>query len=226
MWLLIRKDLILDRRVTVLNFGFYLLLLPIYASLVEWVPPTAYAVFAAVVSAILPLTLVAREDKYGTAALSCSLPVTRNQIVASRYVGGWLVTLAATLVLVGVAFLLPWTQFAQRGGFPASALLAAFVVIGLVMAGLLPFTLRFGLAGLVGFLVGTQVLGMVAFMSALMLSDHATRRNVIATVAETVRALRELGGSFAFAVALAMGVVLLNLASYRLSCWIFRRREL
>jgi ABC-type transport system involved in multi-copper enzyme maturation permease subunit len=224
MWTLIRKDLIFDRRVMAANFAFYLLFLPGYASLFEWVPPTAYAGFAAIVCSLFPLTLVAREDKFKTAALTCSLPVTRDAVVASRYFGGWLVALAAVAVMGAVGYLLPWTGFAQRGGYSAAAFLIAFCLIGLLIAGLFPFTLRFGIAGLIGFLVTTQLLGIVVFLSAVMVGLGRIR-TVVEWLTGTVRTLGELLGDGGASVLLVLVVLLLNVASFFLSRWIYRRRE-
>jgi hypothetical protein len=226
MWTLVRKDLIFDRRVMVANFAFYLVFLPLYASLVEWVPPIVYAGFAAVVSSIFPLTMVGREDKFRTATLTCSLPVTRGAIVASRYLGGWLVAVAAVITLMAAGYLAPWTGYAQRGrGDALVAGLTAFTLIGLVIAGLFPFTLRFGIKGLIGFLVFTQVLGMVALIGAVTIG-----RDAIGAVDTgdkgTLRALDWLLGEGGLAIFLVLLVVLLNLASFLVARWIYRRREL
>lgn len=224
MWTLIRKDLIFERRVMMVNFAFYLVLLPVYASLVEWVPPTVYAGFAAIVCSIFPLTMVAREDKFKTAALTCSLPVTRDAIVAARYLGGWLAAVSAVLALMTVGYLAPWTGFAQRGGEAPVAGLTAFVLVGLVIAGLFPFTLRFGITGLIGFLVFTQVLGIVALLGAVTVGRDAIGA-VVTGVKGVLRALDGTLGVGGLAIFLVLLVVLLNLASFRLSRGIYRRRE-
>jgi ABC-type transport system involved in multi-copper enzyme maturation permease subunit len=224
MWTLIRKDLIFDRRVMIANFAFYLVFLPAYASLFEWVPPTVYAGFAAIVSAIFPLTLVGREDKFKTAALTCSLPVTRDAVVASRYLGGWLVAVSAVAALMAVGYIVPWTGYAQRGAEAPAAGLIAFVLIGLVIAGLFPFTLRFGIKGLIGFLVFTQVLGMVAFIGAATIGLDTIRMAIVG-LRGALRGVAGLLGDGGLALLLVLAVVLLNLASFLVSRWIYRRRE-
>jgi hypothetical protein len=224
MWTLIRKDLIFNRRMLGLNFAFYLLLLPVYASLVRDVPPTAYAGFAAVICAMVPLTLVAREDKFRTAALTCSLPVTRDAVVSARYWGGGLVTLAAIAVILAAGYLVPQTGFAARGVEHGRPLVVAFVIAGLVQAALLPFTIRFGLAGLMVFLVGAQVLGIVALLSAMLLGLDVLR-GVIGTIGAALRALRDWGGDAGFAAVLVAAVVLISIASHALSQRLYRARE-
>jgi ABC-type transport system involved in multi-copper enzyme maturation permease subunit len=218
-------DLIFNRRMLGWNYAFYLLLLPVYASLVRDVPPAAYAGFAALICSMVPLTLVAREDKFRTAALTCSLPVTRDAIVSARHWGGGLVALVAIAVILAAGYLVPQTGFAARGVGIGRPLLVAFVVVGLVQAGLLPFTIRFGLAGLMVFLVGAQVLGMVAFLGALLLGLDVLR-GVIGAVGAALRAVRDGAGDAGLAAVLVTAVVLLNIASHALSRRLYRAREL
>ena len=225
MWTLIRMDLIFNRRMLGWNYAFYLLLLPVYASLAPDVTPALYAGFAAVICSMVPLTLVAREDKFRTAALTCSLPVTRDAIVSARYWGGGLVTLAAIAVILAAGYLVPQTGFAARGAELGRPLLVAFVIAGLVQAALLPFTIRFGLAGLMVFLVGAQVLGVVALLSGMLLGLDVLR-GVIGTIGATLRAVRDGAGDAGLAAFLVTLVALLNLASHALSRRLYRAREL
>jgi ABC-type transport system involved in multi-copper enzyme maturation permease subunit len=224
MWTLVRKDLTFNRRMLGLNYAFYLLLLPTYAALTGWVPPAIYAGFAAVVCSIFPLTLVAREDKFRTAALTCSLPVTRDAIVSSRYWGGGLVTLAATALILAAGYLVPQTGFAAHGAGIGQPLLVAFVLAGLLQAMLLPFTIRYGLAGLIVFLVGTQLLGTVVLLAGALLGFDLLR-GVIVSVSAALHAARGYAGEGGFAAALVSAVVLFNLASRRLSRRLYRARE-
>jgi hypothetical protein len=224
MWTLVRKDLIFNRRVLGWNFAFYLLFLPVYASLVSDVPPGTYAGFAALVCSMVPLTLVAREDKFRTTALTCSLPVTRDAVVSARYWGGGLVTLAAIAVILAAGYLVPQTGLAERG-LGTGPLLAAFTVAGLVQAALLPFTIRFGIAGLMVFLVGAQVVGMGAFLSGMLVGYDALR-GLIRTISLALAAVRAAAGEGGLAVVLVTAVLLLNLVSLALARRLFRAREL
>jgi ABC-type transport system involved in multi-copper enzyme maturation permease subunit len=223
MWTLVRKDLILNRKILGLNLAFYLLLLPGMASLDRTAPPQLYAGFAAVVCSIIPLTLVAREDKFRTAALTCSLPVTRDAIVSARYWGGGLAALAGTILILAAGYLLPQTGFAARGGV-GTALLAAFVVLGLVQATLLPFTIRYGLVGLLLFMVALQVLGIVVFMAAMLLG-HDLLRGLIQALGAALHAVRDRAGAGGLAALLVTATLLLNLASHDLSRRLYRARE-
>lgn len=224
MWTLLRKDLIFNRRLLLWNYAFYLLFLPVYAALVPGVPPGVYAGFAALVCSLVPLTLVARDDKFRTATLTCSLPVTRNAVVSARYWGGGLITLLAAVGILAVGYLVPQTGFAARG-LGTGPVLVVFVVAGLVQATLLPFAIRFGLSGLLVFFIATQLLGTVVFLIGL-LAGVDTLRGVIQSTAALLATLRRVTGMPGFAAVLSIGVALLNLASHGLSCRLYRAREL
>jgi ABC-type transport system involved in multi-copper enzyme maturation permease subunit len=226
MWMLIRKDLILDRRTVGLNLALYLIMGPAFIAVLSEAPVKAVAVWAGLVGAMIPLSLVSREDKFRSAALTCSLPVTRDAVVASRFVGGWGLALGGALAVLAACFATTLAGLGHPVGGWGGAPLAAFVTIGVFMAGLLPFTLRFGFAGLVGFLLATQVLGIVAFLGTVFIGGHESFRQVIGGVAAAARALQEPFGTVGSDLVLVAAVVGLNLASFFLSRWIYRRREL
>jgi ABC-type transport system involved in multi-copper enzyme maturation permease subunit len=226
MWTLVRKDLILDRRMVGLNFAMYLIIGPVFMSLVSEAPIKLIAAWAGIIGAMIPLSLVAREDKFKTATLTCSLPVTRDAVVASRFVGGWILSLGGGLAILAACYGTTLVGLSHPVGEWGGALLVAFVTIGLFLGGLIPFTMRFGFAGLMGFLVATQVLGIVAFLTAALFGGHGTLRTVIGGIAGTVKALREPFGALGYAVLLVAAIGVLNVASFFLSRWIYRRREL
>jgi ABC-type transport system involved in multi-copper enzyme maturation permease subunit len=175
---------------------------------------------------MIPLSLVAREDKFRSATLTCSLPVTRDQVVASRFVGGWILSLGGSLAILAACYGSALLSLGHPVGSWGGALLVVLVTIGLVLAGLLPFTMRFGFVGLMGFLVVTQVLGILAFLSAALFGSHGWLRSVIGEVVGAVRSLHEVFGALGYAALLAAAIVVLNVGSLFLSRWIYRRREL
>ena len=225
MWTLVRRDLILDRRMVGLNFVMYLIMGPVFMALMAEAPVKILAGWAGIVGAMIPLSLVGREDKFKTATLTCSLPVTRDTVVASRYVGGWVLALGGGLAILAACYGTFLAGLGHPVGGWGGALLVGFVTIGLIMAGLLPFTMRFGLVGLIGFLVFTQVLGIVAFLSAALFGGHGMLRKLIGGVAGAVKALQEPLGPVGYDLFLVAAVVVLNVASFFLSRWIYRRRE-
>jgi hypothetical protein len=146
-------------------------------------------------------------------------------VVASRFAGGWLLALSGELAIVAVIYGAFRAGLGNPVGDWSQALLVGFVTIGLILAFLFPFTMRFGFAGLIGFLVFTQVLGIVAFLGAVFIGGHEGLRKVIGGTLGAVKSLQEPLGPLGYGLFLVAVVVALNAASFLLSCWVYRRRE-
>jgi hypothetical protein len=225
MWTLVRKDLILDRRMIGLSLALYLVMGPVFMSLMPEVSVIFIAGWAGLVGAMTPLSLVAREDKFKTATLTCSLPVTRDGIVAARFAGAWLLSLSGGLAILTVCYVAARAGLAQEVGGWGEGVLVAVVTVGLILAGLIPFTMRFGFVGLIGLLVALQALGIVAFLSLVLFGGHGAVQGTIRSVVGTARGVGERLSPAGFDALLLVVVVLLNVASFFLSRWIYRRRE-
>jgi len=229
MWKLLRKDWLLNRRRLGLTYLFWSVVwlgLPLR----DWGENLSLGTWSGMVSvacAFLPIVANGGEDKFKAAALTCSLPVTRQAIVTSRYVGGWLVALAG--VGIAVAAMVFLSSFGARPltGSWTTVPLAVVVVMGIVLALAMPFVLRFGVVGLIVLMVALQVLGMVALLAARMfrgsaiLSIESAVRHTVAAVGYLYQTL----GPTAFAAVAVATVLVLNVLSYRLSIVIYRSRE-
>jgi ABC-type transport system involved in multi-copper enzyme maturation permease subunit len=177
--------------------------------------------------AFLPVMTLIREDKFKAGALVCSLPVTRDAIVASRYLGGWL--LALTGVAVAIAAMLTLSLFGVNPLRPPTPMLPATVVtvVGLAIALMLPMAIRFGMVGVFAILIGTQLLGVVLLLAGAMF-DARVMQGIEAAVKAIVSGsarLRDALGPAAYSAVLVAAVAVLNYASFRLSSLLYRRRE-
>ena len=142
------------------------------------------------------MMMLGREDKFKAGALVCSLPVTRDAIVASRYVGGWLVAL--TGVAVAVAAMWRLSLCGVRPLRPPTPMLpvAVVTVVGLTIALMLPLPLRFGIVGVFALLIGTQLLGVVVLLASALFDARVVQvieSAVKATVEPSARLHRTLG---------------------------------
>jgi ABC-type transport system involved in multi-copper enzyme maturation permease subunit len=229
MWKLLRMDLIFDWKTLVFTYGLWSVLW-LGGPVIE---PSGHLTFGlwsgwvAVACAFLPIILVGREDKFKAWALACSLPVTRDAIVASRYLGGWIVALAGVAIsaaamgalwLVGVRPLLPPTPM-----LPVLVL----VLIGITLALMMPLTLRFGIVGIIGILVVTQLLGVAAVVASVLFRIPAVQsvESAVKGVSTAVAHMRATLGTVAFSAVLLLAVTVLNGVSFGLSAWIYRRRD-
>jgi ABC-type branched-subunit amino acid transport system ATPase component len=161
----IRKDLILNRNALIMNGVIFMG----FAAYLGWEPDTPVTVYVwltTLMFTFLSATVMAREDKYRTTALSCSLPVTRRTIVRARYVMSIGLALAGVAVAFSLGSLLPFSQLPVDELLRARTLLLAVTVVVVALGVLLPFTVRFGMFGVFAFLIGAQVLGVLALVIA------------------------------------------------------------
>lgn len=177
--------------------------------------------------AFLPVMMLIREDKFKAGALVCSLPVTRDAIVASRYLGGWLLATAA--VALAIAAMLTLSLFGIKPLLPPTPMLPATVVtvVGLAIAVMMPMAIRFGMVGVFSLLIGAQLLGVVVLMASAVF-DVRLVQGIEWAVRAIVRGsarLRDALGPAAYSAVLVGAVAVVNYASFRLSSLLYRRRE-
>lgn len=229
MLTLLRRDLVLNRYVVGLAYPLWSVLWlggPAMSG-GDTMPFGLWSGGVSLACAFLPVMMLVREDKFKAGALVCSLPVTRDAIVASRYLGGWLVAL--TGVAVAIAAMLALSLFGVRPLRPPTPMLPATVVtvVGLAIALMLPMAIRFGMVGVFGLLIGTQLLGVVVLLASAMFDARAVQgieAAVKAIVSGSAR-LRDALGPAAYSAVLVTAVAVLNYASFRLSSLLYRKRE-
>jgi len=225
MWNLIRKDLILGHRTLIVN-GSMALVAPFILLLPDEPPPVIlYVLYVGLMCTMLPVGLIAKEEKFSATAFTCSLPMTRRDIVTSRYLGGWFIAGGSMAVVLALGLTVGavrdlWSDGASGG------LLAGFVILGLTIAIVIPFTIRFGMNGLLFGLVGLQVLGMVMFLLALATGGLDAVERAVKTAVDAVGSYHEGVGPIGFAATVILGVAVLNWLSWKASLRIFRTRDL
>ena len=221
----IRKDLILNRNVILVNSVIFVACLTYFATAATRIPPQLFAGFASFMMAFLPAVIVTREDKFNAMTLGCSLPVSRKAIVQARFA----LSVGMALLSILVAFLLgsfvPYSNFRASDLFSPGPLLIAVAGITIVLSLLLPFTLRFGMKGILIFLVATQVLGVVLLTVVKVTGSSMDKAIVGRIIGFFVRA-HEVLGSTGFNLSLAASLLSLLGLSYLVSVRVFERREL
>jgi ABC-2 type transport system permease protein len=226
MLTLLRKDLIFNRRPLLVAYAFWSVLW-LYMPLRDSAEDFSMGVWTGLVSvacAFLPIIMAIREDRYKAGALMCSLPVTRRAIVSAKYVGGWIVALTAAGVAVAAMLLLSWLGV-HRIDWPLGRLpFVVFSVLGLVLGLMLPFALRFGVAGVLIALVSLQLLGIAVLLTVSMLGGNPLR-GAFSAVVSAVLGVRAGLGDTGFGLVAMAGVALLNIASWRLSILVYAKRE-
>ena len=174
----------------------------------------------------MPFTILGREDKFKTSALVCSLPVRRSTVVLGKYAATWAAIglgLGYTLLLASV-FTFSKIQIAEI--LTARNLFVALFLISLIFAVILPFTIRFGLVGIIILLVGFQLLGILALILSQVLGGaNNPLRVFIRAVAGGLRTLLIHEATPGFLLALLAVGVAVSAASLFVSRALYVRRD-
>ena len=222
---LVRMEYLFNRR----YFLTILVILVVHSVWMAFLLPSPLVfVFAAamIVGFSMPIG-PCREDKFKTSSLVCSLPVRRPDIVFAKYALTWLTSLAGFLV---IALLIAVYPFSKIGGGQILTLRAFFVFaafLSLIIAVILPYTIRFGITGLMIMLVSFQFLGVIMLLFAQILGRE---RNLLRTAIEAfIKALRFVvyhEATPGYFLLLAIIILVLNTGSLILSRIFYLRREL
>jgi hypothetical protein len=221
----IRKELILNRNVILINGVIFLALLTFFATMDSEMPVKLYAGWSSLMLSFLPALMVTREDKFKAMTLGCSLPVSRKTVVQARF------ALSGGLAFLGIlaAFLLggffPTSTFQPGDLFAWGPVIIGLSGITIVLSILLPITLRFGMHGIFIFLVGSQVLGVVMLTLVNVMGSSVDKRAVDRIVGFFVRAHATLGAT-TFNLCLVAFLLSLLSFSYLVSVRVFENREL
>jgi hypothetical protein len=227
-WILLRRDLILHRRAllpAVLVFAAFQVYFVIVAN-----HATLWLVFTCIWMTFLTVVPLNRDDKFGTLAWSCTLPVSRADLVRGYYVTAWALVAGMFVVALCLAAFVPGSKLSGLMLLDPDRLLLAAGITTFILALLLPFTIRFGFMGVLMLLVVLQIIGAAMFVVAKTTgSMDAVEGGIGAAfraLASGVAALRETLPLTVFQLVMLLALVLVNWASFRISLALFRRREL
>lgn len=217
---LIFKDFLLHKKF-LLGFGpAYVLYMGFFGSRIS--SSVVLAAFGPLLYALLPLTIYAREDKFKADGFSLSLPVTRRELILSRYVLSWIVMLAMYGSASILSTLIPGTKLGASTVFLPKTILMALAFMTVIFGMLMPLFTRFGMVGLMIFLIVMQALGIFLIIFNTLIKDI---RSLIASIIGAVNAARAAlgpGGSAAAVVAL---MIVLTYFSLELSVLLFKRKN-
>lgn len=192
--------------------------------------PPLWVGFAAVYLSFLTITPITREEKFRSMAWTCSLPVSRRDVVRARFAGAWLIVGIGILLGLGVALLTPGSKVDAAAVMSIDSLLLACGLATVVLVLLLPFTLRYGIKGVFIVLVGLQILGagalVVGMATGTMTAIESGVGAVFGPVYRTVLNLHEGLSAPSFFAVMAVFLAALNWGGYRLALALFRRLEL
>jgi hypothetical protein len=175
----------------------------------------------------MPFVILGREDKFKTAALVCSLPVRRSTIVLGKYAATWIAIGLGLVYAFVLTAVLPFSKIAVAEALDPKTILVSLFLISLVFAVILPFTLRFGLTGVILLLVGTQLLGIVALVLAqLVRMPNNPLRIFLRAVESGLKTLLNHEPTAGFLLALVATILAVNALSIVAGWALYARRDL
>jgi hypothetical protein len=185
--------------------------------------PGAVPIFGAFLYAIIPLLVFTREDKFKAAAFNLSLPVTRKEFLQARFVSGWLVMLVlyAGTSLLTVA--VPGTKLGFSAIFQAKVVLTVLFFMAIVFGLLMTLVVAFGWTGMLVFLVFLQVLGIVLIL--LVNLFRPALRTAIQGTGAFLGSVQSGLGPVGSAIALLVVLLLFSYGSFRLSLYLYQRKD-
>jgi len=220
MFKFVLKDFFLHKKY-ILSLG---ILYPLY---VGWFGsrlhnPTVYALIAAFMYMIVALFPYTREDKLKAVGLSLSLPATRREIILGRFLTSWTLMIGLWILGTAVALFIPGGKLGASKLLGLGTILTILAYMTAFLAAFMPLVVRFGMVGIMIFLVAMQVLGIVAM---LLRARIRNLKVIIGSVGRGVAAAQEALGPAVAAAAVLIVLLIVNYASFELSAFLFKRKD-
>lgn len=175
----------------------------------------------------MPFVILGREDKFKTAALVCSLPVRRSTVVLGKYAATWIAIGVGMGYALLFTALLPFAKVAVSEVLSLKTVLVSVFLISLVFSVILPFTLRFGMAGVIILLVGTQLLGIIMLvLTHFARASNNPLRVLLRAVEKGLRTLLGHEPTAGFLLALLAAILAINAVSILVGWALYARRDL
>jgi len=224
MFKYVRRELILNKT-AILIFLSYITVLWIWVSL-QKIPFKMVLVLFSFIVPMFSLSLQAREDKFKAWASTCSLPTTRNTLLKARFITIWLFTFAALFYTLIVSAIIPGNQALLAQLLTLKTLFLSLFFISVCLAFLLPFIIRFGMVGVMIFLVVVQLLGIVTLMLTRIASrDENFFRSFLNSIIEGIKYIINHKGSLLFYFTIILAAAALNLFSLKISQFLLARKD-
>ena len=218
---LILKDLVLHKKFLAVISLLFIADMGFFGSRIN--SPRIFFLFSMIMSGMIPVMIFTREDKFKALSMTCSLPVSRRQIVLARYVLGWLLTLTIEVLMAGAVLLFPGSKLGPSDLLNLNMFVFALAMMTAILSILMPLLIRFGIAGIFVVAIGAQVLGIIVLSfrfkwNNILVALIAAMKSVFAFLSAGVDDPGRL------ALVLAM-ICLVNLASIKCSEFLFRRKD-
>lgn len=226
MFKLLRMEFLVNRRQLFIILAIFTLY---FAFLVYRFPSPRFflIITSLMIGLAMPFAILGREDKFKTGALICSLPVRRSTIALAKYVATWIVIFAGLAYAYFLGAVLPFSNVNVFEVMNLKSVLIALALASLLITFVLPFTIRFGLTGIIIFLIGTQLLGVIMLLLTQILGrQHNPLRFVLGALEKGIRAVFYHPPTLLFFLALLGAILALNAISFLIARPLYIRKEM
>jgi len=229
---LIKKDFILHKKAILVFLTMVIFYFPVLTATTNG---RSVLAISFLYSAMLPLMIFIREDKFKGNALFCSLPFTRRQIVLGRYLSSWVLMVAGMLYCLALSVLINYLFFENTHLFwekvSLRGILSGFLFLSFIILIWFPLNFRFGIGKgmVVGFLlIGLLMFFLFSFISALGDSVNPVfiARTIVQFSKESMDIIALQTNTIVLYLILILITYLLNYLSFIISLWVFNKKEI
>ncbi len=190
-------------------------------------PKAVLVIISGMLGLVVSMGFQVREDKFKTAALVCSLPLRRSDIVLGKFTATWTVLVVGFIYTLGLIAVLPFSKISVGEIVTLKFVLISLALISLIFGLLMPFTIRFGMVGIIIFLVGSQVLGILLLLITRIFGN---RRNFLGAIIQGIegflRFILNHEADPVFLAVLAASILVFNGTSFFLARALYVRRNI
>ena len=172
---------------------------------------------------LLSMISIIRDDTFKLDQYWCSMGVTRRDVVISRYILSWSMTLVSTIIILTICVSI--SSFMTFAGLlMPKYLLMTISFWGIFISTLLPCVIIFGAKGLFVLMNGFTVLGVIVYLFANFFGSSLINPIVRAIKPIFLTILNTSAMPTNLAI-FAISAIILSYLSYRLSLYLFRKKE-
>jgi hypothetical protein len=174
---------------------------------------------------LLPLMVAGRADRFRTGGFDASLPVTRRQILAARYLLPLLLLPAWVALIYGTVWALSGWRLPPEA-LHAETLLLAPTALVVTMGVFFPVVMRLGFAGMLYGLVGLQVVGVVLMVIMRRVPGVRGVFDAIARIGPSLRMLHTRVGDPWYALLVVAALIGASILSFLAADALYRGKDL
>jgi hypothetical protein len=229
---LVRKDLLLNGNMLAWLAGGLVMMVVLIRlvgrSVGEQMSPMPFGLilfFGSFYGSLLPLMVAARADRFRTGGFDASLPVTRRQLLAARYLLPLLLLPEWVALICGIIWALSGWRLPPEA-LHAETLLLAPTALVITMGVFFPAVMRLGFVGLLYGAVGLQVVGLVFLVTVRSVPGVRGVFDAITRIGPSLRRLHAGIGDPWYALLVIAVLIGVTLLSFLAADALYRGRDL